>query len=201
MLNPSRRFFLVLVSIYLIVLQTSILILPKGEEIIYFYAIRNDILTHLFIFITHIGEWIPLTCIGIYLLFKNRKALAAIAVAFIPSDLLVLWVKKLLAYPRPLIYFNHGEILPIDNFSPLFYNSMPSGHTFSAFFSATVLCTLFNLNKLNQCLVFGIAILVGVSRMYLMCHFKEDVFVGSAMGILAGILPIFIYKYFPSDEL
>jgi hypothetical protein len=27
-----------------------------------------------------------------------------------------------------------------------------------------------------------------------MCHFKEDVFIGSIIGIIAGILSVFIYE-------
>jgi membrane-associated phospholipid phosphatase len=27
-----------------------------------------------------------------------------------------------------------------------------------------------------------------------MCHFKEDVFIGSILGIIAGILAVFIYE-------
>ena len=30
--------------------------------------------------------------------------------------------------------------------------------------------------------------------MYLMCHFKEDVYIGSILGIIAGILSVFIYE-------
>jgi membrane-associated phospholipid phosphatase len=27
-----------------------------------------------------------------------------------------------------------------------------------------------------------------------MCHFKEDIFIGSILGIIAGILSVFIYE-------
>lgn len=174
-------------------MQLFIIIIDKGGEILYFCYNRTTYLTELFKKITLLGEWVSLTLLALYLVIKNRKALACALISFIPLDVLLALIKKLLDYPRPLSYFTKGEIIPIENFNPLYRYSMPSGHTFTAFFVATFVATFFSLNRKWQIGLFLSAVFVGISRMYLMCHFKEDVFVGSVLGIIAGILPIFIY--------
>ena len=161
---------------------------------------RSGTLTDIFKLITRFGEFIGLIGIGLYLAVKNRKALLAAALSFISFDIILLTLKRSLDYPRPLAYFQHGEITPILEYKKLLHYSMPSGHTYTAFFCASFLISFFSLNRKWQVLLFSAAILVGVSRMYLMCHFKEDVFVGSVLGIFAGVLPLFIYqKYFNKE--
>lgn len=194
MLTQNRRFFLVLVALYAIIMQSFILLTNKGWEILYFCYNRKTFLTEFFKTATYLGEWIGLAGIALYLLLKNRRALLSALMAFIPIDLFLVYLKKTLDFPRPLLYFKQGEINPIPDFQPLYNHSMPSGHTFTAFFCMSFLIFFFNLNRSYQVLFFTIAIMVGISRMYLMCHFKEDVFIGSILGIIAGILSVIIYE-------
>lgn len=194
MLTQSRKYFLLLVAIYAILMQSFILMTNKGWETLYFCYNRKSFLTEFFKIATHLGEWLWLVGIGVYLLFKNRRALLSAIFAFVPIYLLLVYLKKTLNFPRPLIYFDRGQITPIPDFTPLYYHSMPSGHTFTAFFCMSFLILYFNLSKSWQVLLFTLAILVGISRMYLMCHFKEDVYIGSILGIIAGILAVFIYE-------
>jgi membrane-associated phospholipid phosphatase len=194
MLNQERRFFLLLLALYCIMMTIWILIVPKGEESIACYHSHTLTMVGVFKWITQLGEWIPIIGLAVYLLIKNRVAFLAALSSFLPLYFLVLYLKKTLAYPRPLAYFTDGEIHPISDYVILLKNSMPSGHTFSAFVVASFICTFYSLNRWVQCIVFGLACLVGFSRIYLLCHFKEDVFVGSLLGILAGVLPLFSYQ-------
>jgi membrane-associated phospholipid phosphatase len=179
---------------YYIVMILWILIVPKGGESIACYHSHTFTIISLFTWITQLGEWLPIVSLGLYLLVKNRWAFLAALSSYLPIYLLVLYLKKTLSYPRPLAYFTGGEIKPIADYVILLKNSMPSGHTFTAFFVASFICTFFSLNKWMQTMLFSLTILVGFSRIYLLCHFKEDVLVGSALGIIAGVLPIFIYQ-------
>jgi membrane-associated phospholipid phosphatase len=170
-----------------------ILIHPKGEEVLFCQAHRSDILNSLFIWITQLGEWISIFALGAYLLIRNRKALLAGMISFVPIDLLMLWIKRILDHPRPLRYFEHGEISAIPDYPSLYLQSMPSGHTFTAFFIASFICFFFNLSLRYSLALILLAALIGISRIYLMCHFVEDILLGSILGIIAGILPTYIY--------
>ena len=194
MLIPNRKFFFILVGLYCIIMQGFILATEKGFESIYFCYHRQTYLTEFFKLATYLGEWISLVIIGIFLLITNRRAFFSALLAFVPLDITMLSLKKALDYPRPLSYFKQGEITPIPDFTSLYAHSMPSGHTFTAFFCMTFVLFYFDLNKKWQIILFSLSILVGLSRIYLMCHFKEDIFIGSILGIIAGILSVFIYE-------
>jgi membrane-associated phospholipid phosphatase len=202
MLNPERRFFLILVAMYCIAMTVWILIVPKGGESIACYHSHTSAMLVVFKWITQLGEWIPIIGLAVFLLVKNRWVFLAALSSFLPLYFLVLYLKKVLAYPRPLAYFSQGEIQPLADYVVLLKNSMPSGHTFSAFVVASFICTFYSLHRWVQTILFSLACLVGFSRIYLLCHFKEDVFVGSLMGILAGVLPLFIYqKWIVKNEI
>ena len=171
-----------------------IFLMPKGSENIVCYRSHTEHSVSFFKWITQLGEWLPLVALGIFLLIKNRRAFVATLMVYIPCYSLVLYTKKILDFPRPLAYFTQGEITPISDYVILLRNSMPSGHTFSAFVVASFICTFYSIKPWKQCIIFSLAILVGISRIYLLCHFKEDVFVGSLIGIMAGISPLFIYS-------
>lgn len=194
MLGENRRFFLLIIGLYILIIECAILFTDKGSESIYFCTHRHDILTFIFKKITYLGEWISLTVIGIYLLIINWRVLVSMFMSFIPMDMLMLYLKKLLNYPRPLLYFQHGEINAIADYPKLYHHSMPSGHTFTAFFCASFLIFFFDLSRKIQIIVFSGALAVGLSRMYLLCHFKEDVLFGSVLGIIGGLMPTLIYK-------
>jgi membrane-associated phospholipid phosphatase len=194
MLTREIRFFILMVAMYCIAMTVWIYFVPKGAESIACYHSHNPATVNLFIWITQLGEWLPIIGLAIYLLIKNRRAYFAALISFLPLYLVVLYLKKALNYPRPHAYFTHGEIAPISDYIILLRNSMPSGHTFSAFVVASFICTFYSINRWVQVGVFGLACAVGFSRIYLLCHFKEDVFVGSIIGITAGVLPLFIYS-------
>jgi membrane-associated phospholipid phosphatase len=194
MLTANRIFFFFLIACYVILMQSFILMTNKGWEILYFCYNRKTFWTEFFKIATLLGEWVGLVGLAIYLLITNRRALISALLAFVPINFFLQYIKKAMDYPRPLLYFNQGEISPIPDLTPLYKHSMPSGHTFTAFYCMAFLIFFYNLNRSWQALLFPIAILVGVSRMYLMCHFKEDVFIGSILGILAGVLSVVIYE-------
>jgi membrane-associated phospholipid phosphatase len=59
---------------------------------------------------------------------------------------------------------------------------MPSGHAIAAFSAATVLARRYGDHKWVPYVSYGVAALVGFSRITLSAHFVSDVFVGGALG-------------------
>ena len=78
----KNRFFIGMVSIYIICMQAFILLSNKGDETVYLCLNRSGTLTDIFKLITRFGEFIGLIGIGLYLAVKNRKALLAAALSF-----------------------------------------------------------------------------------------------------------------------
>jgi undecaprenyl-diphosphatase len=52
----------------------------------------------------------------------------------------------------------------------------------------------FRFNKKYSIVVFLLAVLVGISRIYLLAHFKEDVLFGSFLGLISAMVAYFYYN-------
>ncbi len=72
-------------------------------------------------------------------------------------------------------------------------SSFPSGHTMSAFTLYFLLSTIFK-NKSWGILCFTLALIVGLSRIYLFQHFLKDVFFGAILAIPTAYLILFIFN-------
>ncbi len=74
-------------------------------------------------------------------------------------------------------------------------HSFPSGHTSQAFFMATLLFQHFNFGLLSGLALYAIALLVGVTRLYLGMHYPRDVLAGSILGTAWGLVGAIVNSY------
>jgi len=85
---------------------------------------------------------------------------------------------------RPVRYPNTGWFATSS--SPTSYirgnGSFPSGHSIEAFSVATIIARRYGNHKWVPYVAYGLASLVGFSRLTLNVHFVSDVFMGAAMG-------------------
>lgn len=96
-------------------------------------------------------------------------------------------VKELLARPRPFVV-DPSYVLLI---APPSGCSLPSGHTLTAFIAATVL-TRAPIARGWKVAAWVAAIAIAFSRLYLFVHFPTDVLAGAVIGVLAGLLGVYI---------
>ncbi len=137
---------------------------------------------------TFLGDGIFALILFIFLLFFINRKMQAIAIllAFLMSGIAAQIIKKVVAAPRPKLFFQHGEYANfIDGVTLASYTSFPSGHTATAFAIATIIALSLKENKLKL-LMLLIAILVAYSRIYLAQHFLGDVLAGAFIGYLSG---------------
>ncbi len=109
------------------------------------------------------------------------KALLALG----SSHLLVHVLKKKFNRERP--YLKHDEVNVTKN--PLKDFSFPSGHT-TAITTLTVIIAL--TYPILSIILFPIALLVGISRIYLGLHYPTDVIIGGIIGSVFALLIHFI---------
>lgn len=153
---------------------------------------HNAFTDAVFPIITYLGEygalWIALS-LGLLLFKKYRRwgalMLCAMAGGFLMGEVLI---KNLMCRPRPFQQFPAQGILLIP--PPTGY-SFPSGHSCSSFAAATV---LFSFSKKWGGCAFLLAGLIAFSRVFLFVHWPTDVLAGSALGIIFGLLAIFLYR-------
>ncbi len=83
-----------------------------------------------------------------------------------------------------------SDIAPNGNFSDTFFrprktvfnSSFPSGHTMMAFSVATVIARRYRHHRWVPWVAYGVAGVIGFSRITLQAHFPADVFLGAALG-------------------
>ncbi len=173
----------------------------KGNEVLYLAHHRMGFFDFLFSSITQLAE-LPVFALVIGLLYitnKREKAYTVLAAGLI-STLVSYLLKDFFQEPRPLLYFNQlgliNTLKPVPGVSLNSGNSSyPSGHTMGAFSLFITLALLWPSKKIFGFFCVLMAILVGVSRIYLGQHFLSDVVSGSMVGVyLAAFSYYFIYK-------
>jgi len=74
-------------------------------------------------------------------------------------------------------------------------HSFPSGHTSQVFFMATLLFQHFEFGLLTGLVLYALAILVGITRIYLGMHYPRDVLGGAILGISWGLVGAIVNSY------
>lgn len=74
-------------------------------------------------------------------------------------------------------------------------HSFPSGHTSQAFFMASLFAHYLQGGIAVAVILYGIAILVGVTRMYVGMHYPRDVIGGAILGTAWGLFGVIINSY------
>jgi undecaprenyl-diphosphatase len=141
---------------------------------------RNALLDLLMKSATRLGDGHVWGLIGLALLFTEEEILfKQLALAFAVELTVFKSAKRLFSRPRPFVCLPQVTMLviPPDEFS------FPSGHTAAAFVVATVV----GLGVTGMLVpLTAVAMLIGLSRVYLGVHYPSDVAAGAVLGGLSG---------------
>lgn len=165
------------------------LIYSQTQLSIFINQLWHPIYDVLFKYTTHMGDGLFSGLFTLIMLpFSLRKALL-IFLSYCLSGIIVLFFKCILMprTPRPAIVME--DLLPtlhtISDVKLHSYASFPSGHTTSAF-ALFAMLAMFSPNCFTRFICLVIAIVVALSRVYLLQHFMIDIYVGSVLGILSS---------------
>lgn len=142
-------------------------------------------------FITQFGEaGAALLLLLVFTRFSQNGTALALKV-YLLGSVLSPGLKSLFASARPMSQFETGVLNTIGQ-TPSGANSMPSGHSMTAFAAASVLIVCFSLaeKKWRMALLGILAILVGMSRIMVGAHWPADVLAGAGLGMLVTWLAI-----------
>jgi len=142
----------------------------------WFEGIRTPFFDTLFSWITRFGEEMSLIVIFCVVFWcVNKKMAYVIGFSFFLSGMIVQGMKTLFRIPRPWVYDPTFEPVGGSIYASTGY-AFPSGHTQTA---AALLGSIGIgvKQKWFKILLYGLALLVGFSRLYLGVHYLEDVIV------------------------
>ena len=126
---------------------------------------------------------------------STRKAGFLAIISMIVTALLTMVIKITVTRPRPYVIMEMLSPLLISS-DP---NSFPSGHTSSAFAVGIVWLTL--LPKVWMKVVAVIlAVIMGISRIYVGVHYPSDVLFGAVVGCVCGIVVMKVYNHFRKEK-
>ncbi|MGK7393664.1 MAG: phosphatase PAP2 family protein [Candidatus Cyclobacteriaceae bacterium M3_2C_046] len=188
--RPNQKLSLI---IYLGLILTGALLMilfEKGHLVLLLNQHRNAFLDVFFIGWTFLGDGLMFLILVIIFLFIRLYWVVLTALTALVQTVMVHLFKQWLFedLARPKRFFEGLQEL---NFIPGVdvhsSNSFPSGHTATAFAVATILILVIRSKFWSVGILFA-AILVGISRIYLLQHFFIDIYFGSAFGLTAALV-------------
>lgn len=184
LLNQHRYFF-VPYLIFLVVTGGALLLIKRGDEVIFIDSHHTPFFDAFFFYVTKLAEAPAFIMVLLLILFGGfgNGIIVALAYGVVAG---VVQFLKLVVFEdqiRPALYFSNAVPLHyVNGLDNALYHSFPSGHTAIAFTLGLSLCFV-TRNKVASFFFFILALLVGLSRIYLLQHFMRDVFAGSLIGV------------------
>ncbi len=186
----KHKIIFLLFVLFSVVGGISLLLIHKGNEVFFFSSLHSSLLNQIFINITQIAETPGVIIFLILVALLNYRYLPVFLVNLIVLALVVTFLKHLVfanAMRPSILLADKGALNFVPGVEIMHNFSFPSGHTAAAF----AMCFLFALLFKNTWLsfaMFTIATLVGISRLYLLQHFYEDVYAGAIVGMLISFV-------------
>jgi membrane-associated phospholipid phosphatase len=151
---------------------------------------NNPVLDVFYNYLTDFGDGFFAAAIVVILFFAKRKYVIDSILCFTLPALVTQVLKRLVFsdHYRPSIRMKDVlELHYVPGVNMHSMHSFPSGHTTSAF-AVFLFLALITSNKKLGLLYLIIAVFIGISRIYLLQHFYEDVLVGSLIGTVGTTL-------------
>ncbi len=181
-------------------LIAAALLLPKGELVLWFNGRYAPAPNVFFKYITHLGDGLMFIPFVLALLWVRIGYAITAAVTGAVLALLSNFFKHVVFtdFPRPRAWFADPTVLQfVEGVKVHSMHAFPSGHTATAA-ALAVLVSLFFRNKYVTAVAAVLALVVGMSRVYLAQHFLVDVafgyFYGSVSAIAAYHLAYLLYR-------
>lgn len=142
--------------------------------------------------LTQLGNGISILIVVVVLFLRVRHLLAyELIVGALSLGLSVEIIKAMIHRTRPFVKLKDIRIVG----SRASGRSFPSGHTSQTFFMATLLVHYYQGSIFILLLLYVIATLVGITRIYLGMHYPRDVLAGAMLGTAWGMLGVIVNSH------
>jgi membrane-associated phospholipid phosphatase len=198
-ISKTHIFFLLPYFIFLVSGAALIILSPKDKLHLFFNSYHTDTANRIFYYLTFLGDGWTALFIAIVLLFVRYRYSIIITLTYGLSSAVAQSLKHYVFsdHDRPAKFFeNNPSLYLVPGVDNNIYYSFPSGHATTAFAIYFGLA-LFTSNKWLQLCWFMLALVVSYSRVYLSQHFFEDIYAGSAVGIMSTLI---IYRFLQPAE-
>ena len=201
----TNSFFLGCFLFFIILGAVLLFQIEKPDSILFFSERRTPFFDAFFSYATKMGEELTYVIFLILFLFiKIRHSILIPVVGFLVTGISYV-TKTFFAHNRPLVFLENMGIDKQINYVEgieLYVGptSFPSGHTMSAFALYGLVAFLISGKKIGGVFLFVMALLIGVSRIYLVQHFFQDVYFGAIFGVGIATVLYFVQKQIKLDD-
>jgi membrane-associated phospholipid phosphatase len=141
---------------------------------------------------TQLGNMLAAFLAAFLLFLLNYRRLAIeIILGTLTLWLLVEIIKALSGRDRPFLTVDQARVIGWREKG----DSFPSGHTSQIFFLMTLFIHRFQLGIWESIVLYGVAALVGFTRIYVGAHYPRDAIAGMVLGTVWGILATLVDPY------
>lgn len=188
----ENKWFAVPVLIFLVACIVLLYIVPYGNEILFFNNWRQEPYNSIFRLCTALGEGFVYGALAVAAIrwrYRFSLLIVLLGMLILPVGYLL---KDRIGIERPKTFFEHQGVYEKVIVVPEVElnsgrTSFPSGHTMSAFALYSMLTLIMGRRYVKWGLLFALfAILVGISRIFLVQHFLADIFAGAIAGLLCA---------------
>jgi len=192
-----NKYSLLFLVIWFFLGAVALVVIEKGDLVLYFDNHRSPLLTFVFYTATTLAE--PLICIVVcllFILFNWRKGLF-ILLAIVLNTVLVQFLKRVVFsdWHRPSVGLE-GQLIGIDGFYLNQSFSFPSGHTMAGT-TLFLVSSLLIENKWIKLLLVALIPFIALSRVYLAQHYLQDVVMGGTLGLICSMVYYQLYNSTP----
>jgi len=187
--------------LFLIVGAIMLLLIDTGDAIFFFSDRRTPFWDLFFVYGTKAGEAIIYFIALAALLFVRYRYAITLLLMGISVSVVSFAMKALFGHERPSLFFRNTGVF--DQLTVIEgvrlnggANSFPSGHTMSAFALFGFLAFCLPRKRGAGLFFFLMALMVGLSRIYLIQHFLKDVYLGAIVGVLLAMMWYYL-AHFP----
>jgi membrane-associated phospholipid phosphatase len=182
-LFTENKYFYYSYFLFLIAGAATLLFIDKGDVVLFLNGNHSMFYDRFFVVTTLLGDGLFYgAALLIIVLIRIRYAIIGL-LAFLSSGLAAQSLKRIFDLPRPRAFFDSDAALHfVESVSVHHHHSFPSGHTASAF-SLFLVLAIIARNKYLGPMFLAIAVLVALSRIYLLQHFFIDIYFGSILGV------------------
>ncbi|MEM7552401.1 MAG: phosphatase PAP2 family protein [Bacteroidota bacterium] len=192
-----ERFVMLIYVPILLLGVIGLFMIEKGDMVLYFNERHTPFFDVFFRYYTFVGHgFLYIVPFVISLFIKFRHSAILLATFIIHGILSPVFKRVPLWYSdRPKLYFEDSEVVLnfVEGVIVHTHNSLPSGHTTTAF-SFFVVLSLMLKNKTFTIVGALLAVVGGLSRVYLIQHFYIDVVFGAALGTVSAFLGWYAFK-------
>ena len=179
--------------------------MDTGDSIFYFSDNRAPYSDFFFVWFTKVGEIATYLILVIYFLFIRFRYSLIIVLTGLITMIISFSSKMFFAHDRPILFFEKlGNLNNINLIEGVYevtgQTSFPSGHTMSGFALFGILALISGRKNLIGSVCFITALLIGISRIYLVQHFLKDIYLGAIMGSIIALCIYWFQSRYPFDE-